>query len=172
MHRKDVSSLNATRKHALITVEPAHGSSGGGWGESPLDPIEVVGILWGLAATRHSPDSTVKDSLIPLPTPCQDFPELLKVASNLFVAEERHLEGQRTVETGDALQMACMHFEVWTAGPSVNDRVWNSTSPSPPTGRNKPHCIRRVLLGTLSVAKTRTGPALLSYFLMITNAEP
>jgi hypothetical protein len=42
---------------------------------------------------------------------------------NVVEAEVSNLEGQRTLETGEALQMARTHIEVRTAEPLSIDRV-------------------------------------------------
>jgi hypothetical protein len=48
--------------------------------------------------------------------PSPDVPGFLKASLNVVVAEEQPLEGQRTAEPGRALQIACTHIKVWTAG--------------------------------------------------------
>jgi hypothetical protein len=48
--------------------------------------------------------------------PSPDVPGFLKASLNVVVAEEQPLEGQRAAEPGRALQIACTHIKVWTAG--------------------------------------------------------
>ena len=48
--------------------------------------------------------------------------ESLIAALKVAVAEEQVLEGQRTAQKGEALQMRCTHIEARAAGPLVTDR--------------------------------------------------
>jgi hypothetical protein len=65
---------------------------------------------------------SVLRSVIPLPTPSQDFPELLNVALDPYVADERTLAARRPQEMMPGLDMASIHIEVWTPRPVQIDR--------------------------------------------------
>jgi hypothetical protein len=56
-----------------------------------VDSDRDASPLRDLEATKHSPDKVMEDAPIPLSTPCQEVPELLKAARNASGAEERVL---------------------------------------------------------------------------------
>jgi hypothetical protein len=56
------------------------------------------------------------------PGPEPRVSEPLIAAFKIAVAEEQVLEGQRTAQKGEALQMPCTHTEARAAGPLVTDR--------------------------------------------------
>jgi hypothetical protein len=74
--------------------------------------MEEASILRDSTATRHDPGNVMEDHLIPLPTPSQDFPELLNVALDPFVADERTVAARRLQEMMPGLDMASIHIEV------------------------------------------------------------
>jgi hypothetical protein len=57
--------------------------------------------------------------------------ESLIAALKVAVAEEQVLEGQRTAQKGEALQMRCTHIEARAAEPLVTDRPHELLIPLP-----------------------------------------
>jgi hypothetical protein len=108
-------------------------ASGNGQGEWWWGPVEEDRDLWGLALPRDTPDQSARGSPNSSIDPEPRSPELPKAASNVFVADERALDGPEDLTGETTAQIGLYTYNlVRTAGPRRRDRgALTSAYPAP-----------------------------------------